>query len=747
MSFADEKALFEQEMDNYYGALNTDVSQMEDNLHAESSRHPEWLPYQRKAFGYRWIAERCPIHIFRHCPFYFEIDTGRHRTDLGTGGLGGWLKREAFGAELAASSRKWLRPFRESGLSSSWEVLDDNHHTLGYDSVFRYGLKGLMRRAEERLLTASTGKERGFLRSVISGNQSLIDVSLRFAREAERMLANESNPEIARRLERISVVAMRVPADPPATFYEALNTIIFLFHVVQAIEGNGISVFGRPDRILLPYYRRDIENGDITREEAKDLIGVFLAVSDARFGMETAHSRHVGTNSTVTIGGCDSNGALVFNEITEMVLEAHRELHLVDPKINARISSGHPPKYFQVLAEFINSGGNSLALFNDDVVIAANTAMGKDERDCRLYVGGGCQENVLENTEVNSRATMYLNLMHVFLLGFFPAKWEFLAEVSDWPPRTYDTCDTFEEFYEAFLRNLESVVVAHIDERNRTEREGWRYNPCPLHSSTLDDCIEKGLDMMEGGARYSYGSVSLTGVGTLIDSLFAVREAVYDRALVSLSKMKRMLAQDFSGEEAFRLLLVNRIPKYGHDDESIRSFSSRVFADLARITSGMPNSRGGRYEASLFSFRSFVGFGEKTGATPDGRKASEYLSPGMSPSLQSLGPKCNLSQLLSALEPLDLSLYPVVAVLDAKLPAKRGGHDSKSVISVIKRFLTAGGSVLQINCIDPEILAEAREHPELHRDLVVRVSGYSSYFHLLTEQIQDEIIARTETAI
>jgi trans-4-hydroxy-L-proline dehydratase len=553
---------------------------------------------------------------------------------------------------------------------------------------------------------------------------------------------DETNPVIIQMLKRIASTSIRIPAEPPSTFYEALNTIVFLFYVVQSIEGNGISVFGHPDRILLPYYRRDITAGHITPEEAKDLLRAFLAISDIRYGMKKAHGTHVGTNGTVTIGGCDKDGEPIFNELTEMILKAHQELYLIDPKINARISAKHPQEFYELLAQFIATGDNSLAIFNDDVIIPANVRMGKKPEDCRLYVGGGCQENVLANTEVNSRATIYLNLMHVFLMGFFPEKWAFFTKHKDFVLGKYHECAKFDDFYETFLQNLKIVVDAHIDERNRTESEGWRYNPCPLHSSTIDDCIEKGLDMMEGGARYSYGSISLTGIGTLIDSLFAVREVFYNRKIVSLMELQDILEQDFRGHEAFRLFLVNRIPKFGQDDEAILSFSSQVFADLARVTSGKPNSRGGCYEASLFSFRSFVGFGEKTGATPDGRKAGQHLSQGMSPSLLALGEKCSISQVLEALEPLDISLYPVVAVLDVKLPATHYDCESESIVPVIKRFLEAGGSVLQINYVDQEILREAKENPELHRDLIVRVSGYSSYFHILTEQIQDEIIAR-----
>ena len=746
MSFASEYALFRNEMDDHYATYLSDLSPVERELHDLSAKHPEWLPYTRKAAGYRILSQRCPVKVFRHFPFYFELDVGKPRTHLGSGsavlaGVGTWMKREPLGAQLDATGAAWWAPCQKSGLSSGWAVLDDNHHCLGYDTVLCGGLNGLIRQAQARCEEAETEKERAFLEAAIAGNQALIAIARRLADEAQRLAAGEESSEIRRRLERIAETARRVPAQPPATFYEALNTILFMREVTQSLEGNGISVFGHLDRILWPYYQDDLAKGIITREGAKDLLGFFLAFSDVRFGMRQAQ-KHVGTNTTVGIGGCDAQGDIVFNEITRMVAEVYLEARLVDPKLNARVSARHPREYLDLLAGLLAGGSKSLCIFNDDVVIEANVKMGKAREDCRRYVGGGCQENVLENTEVNSRASMYLNLAQVLLMGFFPDAWSCLAARDGLELATYENCTSFDDLYQAFLQNLGAVVDAHIDQRNRTEAEGWRYNPCPQHSSTLSDCIEKGLDMMEGGARYSFGSISLTGIGTLVDSLFAIYSSVYERRQVSLEQLKAMLATNFEGEEAYRQYLMHRVPKFGQEEEAIRSFSARIFADVARVSSGRPNSRGGRYEASLFSFRAFTSLGEKTGATPDGRRAKQHLSPGMSPGPIALGNACSIGQVLSALEPLDLTLFPVVAVLDVKFPAS-SGYRPELFVPVIVRFVACGGSVLQVNVVDPALLVEARAHPERHPDLVVRVSGYSAYFSKLPPAVQDEVIERT----
>ena len=746
-SFTDERERLVAEFEAYYGADPLDTSAWESALHAACDRHPRWSSYRCKAMGYTYLTRTCPVHVFRHSPFYFEFNTGRPRTDLGTGGVGGWLKRTPANTALRTSSEAWLHVAGEQGLSSGWAVLDDNHHTVGYEKILRLGLGGLRREAEASRATAATREEKDFLNASIAGLNAMMRIARRFAREAGRLLSEEQDPVIRRRLRRIAMTARRVPAEPAQTFFEALNTILFIFYVMQSIEGNGISVFGHVDRILIPYYRRDIESGRLTEAEARSLIGHFLAISDTRYGMMHAPTWNVGTNGTITLGGCDRDGMPVFNALTRLLIETHRDLKLIDPKINARISRNHPPAYYELLAACA-VGGNSLAIFNDDVVISSNQRMGKALEDCRLYVGGGCQENVIEECEVNSRATIYLNLLAVFRLGFFPDSLASFCRANGIQPRPYESCQSYDALHDVFLANLKDVVDAHIRERNRTEGEGWRYNPCPLHSATLGDCLARRRDMMAGGCRYNFGSVSLTGIGTLVDSLFAVKAVCFDAPKVSYADLRRMLETDFKGEDAFRAYLLNRVPKFGQaGDPDLRAFSARVFADVARVTAGMPNTRGGRYEASLFSFRSFTHFGQSTGATPDGRRAGEHLSSGMSPSMQALGSEADLGRLLTALEPLDMTRYPVVAVLDVKLPALSGGMRPAFIVPVLRRFLEAGGSVLQTNCVDQAVLEDARRHPDRHPDLVVRVSGFSSVFVRLSESIQDEIIARTRATI
>ena len=738
MPFLEERPAFEREFDAFYATYPIDISALLGEMDAVSARHPEWLPDRRKALIYETAAKHCDVQIFRHYPFYYEIQSGRVRNGWGFDGIGAWLKNGPFGQTLQEDWQTWKQPYERAGIFNAGQPIDLDHHCIGYDNVLTCGLSGLITRAANRLKTARTEAERAFLESTCIANRALIALSTKFATKANKMAASETDPCIRKSLNRIADTAGRVPASAPQTFYEALNTVLFMREASSSLEGIGVSILGHLDRMLDPFYQNDLAAGRITPGEARDLIRAFLAMTDAKFQIDKRHE----TSTTVMIGGCDAGGTVVFNDVTRMIVTAYSELRLLNPKLNARISPQHPQEYFDLLADLTAEGTNVLAIFNDDVLIEANVRTGKAVEDCRLYVSGGCQENVLQNTEINSRATLYLNLLQVFHMGLYPDHWTFFTGREDIALTPFDTCDTFEAFYRAYLHNLKTILDTFIDRRNAFEKEGWRYNPCPLHSATLSDCIENARDMVAGGARYSAGSVSLIGIGTLIDTLFAVKEMVFDHTRIPFHQLKDILAEDFEGEERLRQYLVNRIPKFGQDNNALRTFSERVFSDLADVSTGKNNARGGTCEASVFVYRSFVSLGKKTGATPDGRKAGEHLSQSMSPSTLSLGQQSDIGSLLNILEPLDLKQYPVAAVLDLKLPVTRAGQPA-FIVPIIKRFLENGGSVLQLNVVDPDILLDARQHPGKHPDLVVRVSGFSARFNALPGETQEEVIHRT----
>ncbi len=730
---------FALELDAWYASPG-DMSGLWKRMDETAAAHPEWTPYQLKALVYETAAAQEGVaDVLRHCPFYFLLNLGRHR-HYRASGIGQWIKTRSFATWYEQQGQSWKEPWSTFVNFNGKTDADQDHHSIGYDNVLELGLNGLIAKAKARLATVQDEKEQSFLESAIIGMQSLITIAGKFADRAEAMLQDESDPAIRRRLKRIAEAARRCPAEPPKTFFEALNTFVFMREICETLECLMVSTLGHVDRMLAPFYEADLAAGRITREEAKELLRHFVGFIDVKF--EARRARHE-SSTTAFVGGCDVDGNPVFNEVTTMMVEAVHELNLVDLKFQARISSKHPKAFRDLLARFIGAGTNVMAVYNDDVLVEANVKSGKDVRDARLYVGGGCQENILQNCEINSRATMFFNSLAVLDMGLHPQNWTQILEAENFELVPILEAQDFNEFYRAYMANLNTIVTRLIHNRNRLEARSWEYNPCPIISSTLDDCIDNGRDMTEGGCRYSTGSVCLAGIGTLVDSLWAVREMVFERKTVSLADFVQILSDNFEGQEVLRQSIIRSIPKYGRDAE-LRPFVAKVFADVADATSGEANSRGGKYVASLFAHRSSAHHGRRSGATPDGRLAGEPFSQSIGPSVLSLGTKADYGEILNAIDAIDLTDYPIVGVLDMKLPSMPGGHSEKMVAALIDRFIECDGSVLQLNVVDAEVLKDARVNPESHQDLTVRVSGFSAQFTHLGEDVQNEIIERTE---
>ena len=736
--FSDEFKAFQEEMEQYYSTYPIEVPEVEARIEALVREHPEATPFEEKAFIYQAAAEMCEPHIFRTCPFYYELVTGRDRNGITAGfppepGIGGAMMRRHSGIE--EEFHDWYKDYLDAHLIQTIFFGDFSHYAVACDNIFREGLGGMRKRAEEARARCDSEWKRGFYSAMITGLTALITISRKFAQKAEEMLEDECDPAMRSRLLRIAQSARYVPEHPPRDFYEALNTIWFMKELMIAMEGVGMAVVGHLDRLLWPYYQKDLAEGRITRQEAKDMLACFLAITDYKWDLYV-NAPSGGVNTTVVIGG--SEGNIVFNDLTRMICEAYQECRLVDPKLQARISAGHPEAYFRLLADIAASGLNVLSIFNDDTMIPAQVAAGKAVEYARLYEAGGCQEPVLPNVEDNVRANCYINLPMIVNTSLAPQT-NLLWQREGLDAWDAGGADTFERFYQAVIHNLEITCHRLAEVYNRFQDKWTGYSPLPLYSATITGCIESGRDLTEGGAKYNYNSLSPTGIGTMIDSLYAIRKAVFEDGYVTLNELTRALQTNFEGAEALCLYLRNRVPKFGDDDEELNRFAGRVMRDVARVSSGMPNNRGGIYEASLFSNMGYLEMRDMD-ATADGRRKGETLSRGMGPSDQ--GGAGVISKVIHSMEHLPLDRYPASAVLYLDMPYSPGQTDKTLIESVIRYFISNGGNVLDLNLADVNALKDAKVHPENHQGLVVRVWGFSAYFVTLEEKLQDEIIAR-----
>lgn len=723
-----EKQQFENNAEAWFSRPPELYKELEASLHAQASAHPQWDCFDKKGYAYPIMARSLILKVFKECPFAFEVMSRSSRGDMEYDAIAGWYRREPAGVSVLHGFEQDTQGCYESGLSTFYRPVDDGHHTLDYERVLKRGLRGILEDIECARRSSEPGKD-SIYSAMRSGLEALIVLAQRFA-EAAKQEAECCEGADRQRMLALAKAIAHAPEYPAASFHEALNTLMFLYYAVPSLEGNNVSVFGHVDRLLWPYLRVDLQSGVLNQAQAYDLIWRFLAIPDARFG-----KAHTGTNSTVTLGGCDAEGLPVFNLVTQMIFAAYQELRFVDPKLNVRLSKYSPPALFDAIAKTYTAATNNMCIFNDDVLIPANVAVGKDLADCRLYVAGGCQENIIGHCEMNSRATVYMNLLVPLMAGHDTERWNFFIERHGGEILPLLDTDSFADVYAKTMHNIRCYTHAHISMKNRSEARGLDWNASPLHSALLGGCIESGRDMFAGGSKYAYGSISLTGVGTLIDSLLAIKMVVFEEGRFSLSEFMDIALGDFENEEALRRYIVKKAPKYSSEDPAIAQFVKRVFHDLAHMTDGEINTRGGRYEASLFSFYSCLWLGSNFVATPDGRKGGQVLSAGVSPS--HLAGACT-TQMLHMLKAVDLTAFPVVAVLDMKLSPL----PLEAYVVLQQQFLDCGGSVLQINTLSQQDLQRAMEHPEEYEDLVVRVSGFSARFVHLHPVMQQEVLQR-----
>jgi len=693
-----------------------------------------------KSLIHETIAERAAVRVFPHFPFFFETEVGRSRYDWGTYSPPAAHLRDLSEPHMGVPYRERIRNYTEGMLMWSHSPVGYDHHCPGYEKILTKGLEGIIDEADNRARGPLTEGERAFLVSVVRSDRAVIKLADRFAAEAEKVLANLKetgglDAEAESNLKRIAAAAGRVPAKPAGSFYEALACILFIRENIGSLESFGVSTFGHLDRMLYPYYERDLAAGKITYEEAKGLIHALLSFTDAKFGINDGAYRE--TSTTVVIGGCDAGGTPVFNAVTRMVVEACMENGYIGTKIIGRISSKHPEGYYGLLGGFAASRANVLAMPNDDVLTAANRRWNKALGDCRLYANGGCHEMVLAGTEVNTRADTYLNLPGVLARSFFydaktPIFEEFNAE---------DGSTGFGGFYRVCMHNVRALHDEVAAAKESYERMWRDFDAAPFYSSTLADCVENAKDLTAGGARYNSVSLSMVGAATFIDSLFVFKKLVFDEKTITAADFRKAMAENYEGREDLAAYVKNRIPRHGQDDAEYNGFARGVMHDLSRM-GGQPNGRGGVVTPAFYPHDLYRGFGMGTAATPDGRRAGEFLSRGFAPGEST--PIKNVTDIINSIKSFDLTLFPESFATEITLPATVGSaYRASEIASFIKVFAQSGGSTLQINVLDREELIRARAEPEKHPNLVVRVCGYSQTFNSLTDEQKDEIIERT----
>jgi pyruvate formate-lyase/glycerol dehydratase family glycyl radical enzyme len=625
------------------------------------------------------------------------------------------------------------------------------HINAGYAKVLSRGFDGIREDAERVRRTLPGGESsdlarRQFLESVILACDAVVAFASRHA-TALRALARDT-VDVVRGAEllRMASVCERVPAAPARTFHEALQSMWFA-HLVLNLETDGHAFGpGRFDQYLYPYYRRSIDSGELADEKAQELLDLmwvkFDEITLAKDSGEAQTSSSYPEFQNLNIGGLTRDGRDATNALSYMCLTALEHTRLPQPGLSAQISSRTSSRFLLRCCELLRLGLGMPAMFNSDVLVLGMVSRGKTLGDARDSSLNGCVACFCDGKD-RMASSGYFNLAKCLELALNDGVDRLTGErlgPATGDPRGFRT---FDDVLAAFKGQVEHFVDEKVRYDGIVRQTYADRCPVPFTSAVIDDCVERALDWHAGGARYNISTMSGVAVGTVADALSAVRTHVFERRTVTMAELVEALDRDWEGHELLRETLVNRTPHYGNDDDEadgLASLTQTIFCDGVEARRDF---QGARYFVDLLPTTSHVALGELTGATPDGRRAGTPLSEGVSP-VQGHDRRGPTAAAASVAKLDHARTNGTLLNLRIDPDCVRGPEDLRKLAALIRGYFDQGGHHVQFNIVDRGVLMDAMARPEQHRDLMVRVAGYSDYFVLLAPDIQREILSRTE---
>ncbi len=625
-------------------------------------------------------------------------------------------------------------------------VLDDKIYKKGFIDFKEDIQKSIQRLDFLEDPNAYTKREE--LKAMAICADALILFAERHAMKARRLAEKEKNPQRKKELERIARNCSRVPAQPPRDFWEALQYYWFV-HLGVITELNTWDSFnpGRIDQHLYPFYKKGLEKKTLTQEKAKELLQSFWIKfnnqpAPPKVGVTAEESGTYTDFALINTGGVKPDGSNAVNELSFLVLDVIEEMRILQPSSMVQISKKTPDSFLKRALKIVKTGFGQPSIFNTDAIVQELVRQGKSIQDARNGGASGCVETGAFGKE-NYNLTGYFNLPKIFEItlnnGIDPRSGKEIGL------RTGDATSfrSFEELFDAFKRQVRHFVDIKVRGNNVIERLYAEYLPSPFISILIDDCVATGKDYHDGGARYNTSYIQGVGLGTLTDVLASVKHNVFDKKHITMKGLLQVLKNNFKGNEPLRQRFLNKSPKYGNDDDYADELTRSIFETYYEAVSGRPNTKGGFYQINLLPTTVHVYFGKMVNATPDGRKAAEPLSEGISP-VQGSDRKGPTAVIQSAAK-ID-HLRTGGTLLNQKFTPHllADGEGINKLAHLIRSYFRLDGHHIQLNVVSADILREAQKHPEKYRDLIVRVAGYSDYFVDINIDLQNEIIKRTE---
>lgn len=636
-----------------------------------------------------------------------------------------------------------------------------SHCVPDYSRALHEGLSAIIHEAAERekafignpTADPEVGRRCAFFRAVQLSLGGIIKYATTLSKAAAEKARTETDPEKKRNFEAIADICSRVPAQPARTFREAVNALWLCQVGIHAENINMAMSPGRLDQVLYPFFRRDYEAGTLSVKEAVELgCCLWLKIADnTNLVPEAAERLWGGAGSTpaVTFGGVDRDGRDAVNDCTYIFLKVTELMRLRDPSANARF---HPDvnesRYRQRVVDVITSTGAIPAFHNDQTDIATLVNQGETLEHARDYAVVGCVELASTGRDYGASSSIMFNLASALELALFNGKKPSISDEQVGPKTgEADSFTDFESFYRAFHTQLTWLLGEAIDLNEKMGAVHQEMVASPLLSSFFEGPLESGNDLIFGGARYNSSGASFLAFPDVCDSLNAIEQVVFTEMKYTLRQLLEAIRNNFAalGEKEMRLYLKNKTAKFGTESPLALEISKRLVDDIYTFLQSHTNYRGGTYRPAFWTMTTHAGQGTLAGALPSGRRAHEVFSSGITPASQAAR---ELTGAFNAVAALDHKSIPGGWALNIKYtpPTKkeRGNGYSARFGDLVEGFFRQGGMQVQFNVQDYAKLIDAKQHPENHPEMIVRVSGYSAYFKDLSSAMQDELITRTQ---
>jgi formate C-acetyltransferase len=664
-----------------------------------------------------------------------------------------WESRSIRDIMFNRMSAEWKAAYEAGVFTEFLEQRAPGHTVLG-DRIYRKGLVDFKRdiartmQNVDFLKDADAYKRREELKAMEIAADALILYAERHADLARKLARRERNPKRRKELEKIASVCTHVPACAPTDFWEALQYYWFV-HLGVVTELNPWDAFnpGRLDQHLYPFYEKGLKEGTLTREKARELLeALWIKFNNQpappKVGVTAEESCTYTDFALINTGGVKADGSDAVNELSYLILDVVEEMRLTQPGSMVQISKKTPDRFLKRAIEIIRTGFGQPSVFNTDEIIQELLRQGKLVEDARNGGASGCVETGAFGKE-SYILTGYFNMPKVLEItlnnGLDPRTGEKIGLETGDPVKF----SSFDELFEAFKRQLGHFVDIKIKGNNVIERLYAEYLPVPFLSLLIDDCISKGKDYNDGGARYNTSYIQGVGLGTTADSLAAIKYNTFDERHITMKELLDALRTNFAGYESFRQRLLNKTPKYGNDDDYVDQVMKSIFEVYFEAIDGRPNTKGGHYRINLLPTTVHIYFGKAVRATPDGRKAGEPLSEGVSPvqGADRKGPTAVIKS-VAKIDHVRTGGTLLNQKFTPQLLADEIGLNK--LAQLVRTFFKLDGHHIQFNVVNSDMLRDAQKHPERYRDLIVRVAGFSDYFVDLSVDLQNEIIKRTE---